>query len=40
MIRLCMESKGSYSEVAYTAGPTIVWIGGRIWAMLGAVFSQ
>jgi hypothetical protein len=39
MIRLGVESKGSYSEDEYAAGPTIAWTGGRIWANLGALFA-
>ena len=39
VVRLGMESKGSYAEDEYAAGPTVAWIGGRIWANLGAVFA-
>lgn len=36
-LRLGIESKGNYREDTYAVGPTIAWIGGRIWANLGAV---
>ena len=38
-VRVGIESKGSYSEGEYAAGPTIAWSGGRLWANLGAVFA-
>jgi hypothetical protein len=34
-----VESKGSYTEGEYAAGPTLAWMGNRIWANLGAVFG-
>ncbi|MDA8100492.1 MAG: hypothetical protein M0042_12820 [Nitrospiraceae bacterium] len=37
--RLGLESKGSYREGTYAAGPTISWSRGRLWANLGAVFA-
>lgn len=37
--RFGIESKGSYSEDEYAVGPTLVWIGNRIWADIGAVFG-
>lgn len=36
-VRFGVESKGNYRTDKYAAGPTIAWIGGRIWANLGAV---
>src|SRR5512147_2010938 len=38
-LRLGVESKGSYTEKEYAAGPTIAWIGNRVWANLGAVYG-
>ncbi len=38
-LRLGAESKGSYKKGEYAVGPTIAWVGGRIWANIGAVFS-
>ncbi len=38
-LRLGVESKGSYKEGEYAVGPTLAWVGGRIWANIGAVFS-
>jgi hypothetical protein len=38
-VRVGLESKGSYSEGEYAAGPTIAWSGARLWANLGAVFA-
>ncbi|HEX9019629.1 MAG TPA: hypothetical protein VF903_00035 [Nitrospirota bacterium] len=37
--RLGVESKGSYSENQYAVGPTLAWLGNRIWANIGAVFG-
>jgi hypothetical protein len=34
-----IESKGSYTEKEYAAGPTIAWMGNRIWANIGAVYG-
>ena len=36
-LRLGVESKGDFRKDTYAVGPTIAWIGGRIWANLGAV---
>ncbi len=38
-LRLGIESKGSYTEDEYAAGPTIAWMGNRLWADIGAVYS-
>jgi hypothetical protein len=38
-LRIGVESKGSYSEGEYAAGPTLAWSGNRIWANLGALYS-
>ncbi len=38
-LRLGFESKGSFTEDEYSAGPTLAWMGSRIWATLGAVFG-
>jgi hypothetical protein len=38
-LRLGLEAKGSYSEKQYAVGPTIAWIGNRIWADIGAVYG-
>jgi hypothetical protein len=38
-IRFGVESKGNYRTDKYSAGPTIAWVGGRIWANLGAVYG-
>ncbi len=38
-LRVGVESKGSYTEGEYAAGPTVAWSGGRIWANLGAVYG-
>ncbi len=38
-LRLGVESKGSYTEGEYAAGPTLSWMGNRIWANIGAVFG-
>ncbi len=37
--RFGIESKGSYKEKEYAAGPTLAWLGNRIWADLGAVYG-
>jgi opacity protein-like surface antigen len=37
--RFGVESKGSYTEKEYAAGPTLAWIGNRIWADIGAVYG-
>lgn len=37
--RLGVESKGSFTEKEYAVGPTIAWVGNRIWANLGAVYG-
>ena len=37
--KLGIESKGNYYTDKYAAGPTVSWIGGRIWANLGAVYG-
>lgn len=37
--RFGIESKGSYTEKEYAAGPTLAWVGNRIWADLGAVYG-
>jgi hypothetical protein len=39
-LRLGLESKGSYTEREYALGPTISWIGSRIWANIGAVYGM
>jgi hypothetical protein len=36
-LRFGIESKGNYRKDTFAAGPTIAWIGGRIWANLGVV---
>jgi hypothetical protein len=38
-LRLGVEAKGSYSEKQYAVGPTLAWLGNRIWADIGAVFG-
>jgi len=38
-LRIGTEAKGSYTKDEYAAGPTIAWVGGRIWANLGAVYG-
>jgi hypothetical protein len=38
-LRFGVESKGSYSENQYAAGPTLAWVGNRIWADIGAVYA-
>jgi len=37
--RFGVESKGSYSENQYAVGPTLAWVGNRIWADIGAVYG-
>jgi hypothetical protein len=37
-LRIGVESKGSYSEGEFAAGPTLAWSGNRIWANLGAQY--
>jgi len=38
-LRVGVESKGSYSEDEYAVGPTLAWMGNRIWANIGAVYG-
>jgi len=38
-VRFGVESKGNYRTDKYAAGPTVSWVGGRIWANLGAVYG-
>jgi hypothetical protein len=38
-IRFGVESKGNYRTDKYAAGPTLSWIGGRIWANIGAAYG-
>ena len=38
-LRLGVESKGNFRTDKYAAGPTLSWVGGRIWANLGAVYG-
>jgi len=38
-LRIGVESKGSYTEGAYAAGPTLAWMGNRIWANIGVVYG-
>lgn len=38
-IRFGVESKGNYRTDKYAAGPTLSWVGGRIWANVGAVYG-
>jgi len=38
-LRIGIESKGSYTEGEFAAGPTLAWMGNRIWANLGAVYG-
>jgi hypothetical protein len=38
-IRFGVESKGNYRTDKYAAGPTLSWVGGRIWANIGAVYG-
>jgi len=37
--RFGVESKGNYDTDKFAAGPTLSWIGGRIWANIGAVYG-
>lgn len=37
--RFGVESKGNYKTDKYAAGPTLSWIGGRIWANIGALYG-
>lgn len=37
--RFGLESKGNYSTGKYAGGPTLSWIGGRIWANVGAAYG-
>lgn len=37
--RIGVESKGSYTEDEYAVGPTLAWMGDRIWANIGAVYA-
>ena len=38
-VRFGLESKGSFTEGEYSAGPTLAWSGGRIWANIGALYG-
>jgi hypothetical protein len=38
-LSLGMESKGNFTVGQYTAGPTLSWVGGRVWANLGVLFG-
>lgn len=38
-LRFGVESKGNYRTDRSAAGPTLSWVGGRIWANLGAVYG-
>jgi len=38
-LRFGIESTGSYTNGTYAAGPTIAWMGNRIWANIGAVYG-
>ena len=38
-LRVGVESTGSYTNGTYAAGPTIAWMGNRIWANIGAVYG-
>jgi opacity protein-like surface antigen len=38
-LRVGVEAKGSYTEGENAAGPTIAWMGNRIWANIGAVYG-
>jgi hypothetical protein len=38
-LRLGGESTGSYTNGTYAIGPTLAWMGNRIWANIGAVFG-
>ncbi len=37
--RAGVESRGSYTEGEYAVGPTLAWMGNRIWANIGAVYG-
>jgi len=39
ILRVGVESTGSYTEGEYAVGPTIAWVGNRLWANLGAMFG-
>lgn len=39
VFRFGVESKGNYKTDKYAAGPTLSWVGGRIWANLGALYG-
>jgi hypothetical protein len=38
-LKIGLESKGSFKYGEYAAGPTLSWMGNRIWADIGAVFA-
>jgi hypothetical protein len=38
-LRAGVESTGSYTQGTYAAGPTLAWMGNRIWATIGAVYG-
>jgi len=38
-LRVGVESTGSYTNGTYAAGPTLAWMGNRIWATIGAVYG-
>ena len=38
-LRVGVESTGSYTHGTYAAGPTLAWMGNKIWANIGAVFG-
>jgi len=38
-LRFGVESTGSYTNDTYAAGPTIAWMGNRIWADIGVVYG-
>jgi hypothetical protein len=38
-LRAGVESTGSYTQGTYAAGPTLSWLGNRIWANIGAVYG-
>ena len=39
-LRLGVESKGSYTVGTYAVGPTLTWMGNRIWANIGVVYGM
>lgn len=39
VLKLGMESKGSYSEREYAIGPTLAWANSKFWVSLGVVFG-